>query len=141
MLAEMISPQTFANELGTIDISDKLEAILTERIQAVLDRFKENTPMVGMFLNDSISSKIKRMVVDEIVKDWPLLQQSMTSAVLERFDLQTLIATKIRSMESAQIELTIRALAGPKLKLWPLAAAGLGFLIGLIQMALVRLNC
>ena len=137
LLTEFLSPQMIVEGLGAADVADQLDGLLSGRIQTVLDRLKETTPMVGMFLNESLSDKIKKMALEEIQKEWPALQRSMTKAVFEKLDLQSLIATKLKSVDPIQMEKAIQAMAGSQLQKLALTTAALGFLIGLVQIGLV----
>lgn len=135
-LTELLPLQEIIGGLGAVDVSDKLDALLSVRVQAVLNRFKESTPMVGMFLNDTVSTKIKTMVVEEITKEWPELQKSMTTAVLERFDLRDIITTKLRSIEPETIERALKLFLGQRWQQLQWLAAGWGSMLGLLQAAL-----
>ncbi len=137
ILTDLAPPEEIIASLSSVDISDKLANLLPERVQTVLDRFKEATPMVGMFLNETVSDKIKKMVIEEIKKEWPTLQRSMTSAVIERFDLKAALAQKIHSIPTEQIEQTIKKVAEPRWQQLAWSAAALGFVIGLLQAGLV----
>ena len=134
---DFLRPEEIIGTLGNVDVTDKLGPILSDRVQSVLNRLKESTPVVGMFLNDSISTKIKSMVVEEITKEWPELQKNMTATVLERFDIREVVAAKLRSLDAEKVEEMATRLAGRRVQQLALLAAGMGVVVGLLQVSLV----
>ncbi len=134
VITDFIQPEEIVGKLSDIDLTDKIGPILSDRVDSVLNRFKESTPVVGMFLNDSISTKIKSMVVEEITKEWPTLQKNLTTTVLERINLSELVAAKLRSLDAEKVEEAVKRLAGQKIQQLALLAGGLGMVVGLLQM-------
>ncbi len=99
-------------------------------------RLKEKIPVLAMFLSDNILQTIKAGLTEEIEAMLPQVITQYAGTLGSGTDLPGMVAKKIDAISSEKLEGMLYAAAGKELRMIPLAGAAVGFLIGMIQMAL-----
>jgi hypothetical protein len=131
---ELANTDTIAQQLSEIDVRPEVSQLLSERLDTVLEKFKERTPMVALFLNDSVKATIKELVLAEVISEIPELQKTLIKRGLEHLDVNTMIKSKIEAFD-------LHALLTPALCSAQLLAAATGFGVGILQLLVYFFCC
>ncbi|RYD51129.1 MAG: hypothetical protein EOP52_12075 [Sphingobacteriales bacterium] len=101
------------------------------------ERIKEKIPMLAMFLSDGVTAMIKTGLLEEIEVMLPKVIAEYAGSLEQKIDLERLVTEKVAALSLDKVETALLSGAGKALRHVELAAAGFGFVIGLIQLAMV----
>ena len=113
-------------------------------IDAHIDEFLHHKlsklfPMISMFIGEKTIGSLKSAFMTELEELFPKLMQQYAGQLQEELDIEHLVASKISDFSSEKLESMLgQALAG-ELRLLGLFGAGVGFVIGMIQVAIIVL--
>lgn len=125
--------------LETIDVRPQVTVLLNMRIDNVLEKFIEKTPMAGMLLTDSVKATIKDLVVKEVVNDLPEIQKTLAKEAISRFDLAHMLKQRLNRVDWEAIERQVERATTEHLTPASWLGAAIGWFIGLIQLIMVWL--
>ena len=137
VVKELLPPEELSSKLEAIDIETEVQQLLNRRIDVVLERFKEKTPMVSLVLNEGVTTKIKRLVIEEVVDELPVWKKSLAEKVVHHLNLYGWVEEKVLSFDVDRVERIVLGVARHELRMIEWLGGVLGFLIGLLQLALV----
>ena len=136
-----------ASELFSIDEvvakmteSDNKEVLLF--VENKIDDFishklTESMPMLGMFLNDELKTKIKTILLKEIEQVIPEVMNSYASKIKEEVNVQEMVYQKVVNFSSDKLEEILVSIMKKEFKFIELLGGILGFIIGTIQTILI----
>ena len=102
-------------------------------------RLKEKIPVLAMFLSDSVLQTIRTSLLEEIEGLLPQVISQFADGLGSTLDVGKLVTTKLAAIPPEQLEDTLRTAMSREIRMLETAGAGLGFLIGLIQLGLSAL--
>lgn len=148
LLAQRLGEVVANNLVHFDDIKSSLddpEAMkgIHETIDKHLDNFlktklKENFPMLAMFLNESTIQKIRKVLADEIEKILPEIVSSYVEKIEAKLDIQKMVSDKVANFSSDKLEELLFAILKKEFRFIEIVGAVLGFMIGLIQIGIVK---
>ena len=119
-----------------------LEQLLPE-VEVYIDRFlrvklKEAFPVISNFIGDKTINQVKAGFMDELRTLFPELMKKYLGNLQKELDLEKLVAEKILSFSTDKIEQMMKKSLKKEIYLLEGGFALLGFLLGLIQLAIVH---
>lgn len=136
----LLSPTDIQRFLNDPRILEQVDTVLTEHIRTFLDvRLKTISPMVSMFLSGSMREKLEQLLLDEVRGFIPQVSGKMIGHLEENMNFQQIVEQKVREFDLDRLERIIREISARELKAIELLGGVLGFLIGLIQVLLIKL--
>jgi uncharacterized membrane protein YheB (UPF0754 family) len=99
-------------------------------------RLKEKIPVLAMFLSDGVLLTIRTSLLEEIEALLPEVVGQFADKLGSERHIGRLVTDKLSAIPPAQLERRIRAALHREIALLSLGGAGLGFLIGIIQLGL-----
>lgn len=139
-----------ANELFSIDdVVDKMKSADTSEVmqfvEVKIDEFinvklPANMPMLAMFLNDSIKSTIKTTLMKEIEAVIPGVIETYAEKLKSEVDVKAIVYQKVVNFSSDKLEEILYSIMKKEFKFIELLGGVLGFLIGIIQLILVKMS-
>ncbi len=115
-------------KLEAADIHMDVDSLLEQRLEALILLLKQQIPMASMLLSGSLAEKFKGQAKVEILKMLPSLKQRLLDRLSEEVDIKEWVLKQIQEFAIEKQALRI-----------VLYAALLGFLVGLINVAIVML--
>jgi uncharacterized membrane protein YheB (UPF0754 family) len=117
---------------------------LTPTIEKHLDNFlhvklKEKMPVISMFVGDNTLQKIKDGMLEEIELLLPEIIHQYTDSLSARIDIEKMVTDKVSNFSSDKLEEILQAVMKKEFWFLEIVALVLGFVIGLIQMAVTLL--
>ncbi len=97
-------------------------------------------PMLAMFLNDDLKSKIKSTLLTEITDVIPGVIDSYADKLKSEIDVKSVVYDKVVNFSSDKLEEILYSIMKKEFKFIELLGGILGFLIGLIQLIILMLE-
>ena len=151
--------QQFAEKLGTLvanelihfdEIAAKLKdpeqlKELNPTIEAHIDTFlrvklKEKIPVVAMFIGDNTITKLKDGMMEEINVLLPEVIDRYTQGLGEKIDIQKMVTEKVAAFSSDKLEEILESIMKKEFRFVEILGGVLGFIIGLLQIAITMLQ-
>lgn len=112
----------------------KLMPLIEEHIDAFLRvKLPQKMPMIGMFIGDRTINELKAVFIEELETLFPVVMKSYMAG-LHTMDLETMVTERLSQFSIDKMEQALRATMGRELKQVGLLAAGIGFLIGFLEV-------
>ena len=130
---------THADIHGAVNTPEFREEILTTLLGAIDGYIVEKTsgnPLIAMFLGGSGASSLKDKLRDELRPVLPSMMESLFEKMEDRLDLKDIVRKKIDEFDLLKLETIIYDIAAKELKAIEYLGGVLGFVIGLVQLAI-----
>lgn len=153
------SQEQFAIKLGKLVSEqllsfDDIESKLTNptnvqkmipQLETHLDHFlrvklKETMPMISAFIGDKTIDKLKKVFVDELQELFPSLIKNYAASLKNDLDLEQIVTDKVKNFSSDQLEDILYQIMAKEFRFVEIIGGVLGFLIGLLQVAITLLT-
>jgi uncharacterized membrane protein YheB (UPF0754 family) len=97
-------------------------------------------PMISMFIGEKTIGSLKAAFMTELQELFPKLMQQYAGQLQKDLDIERLVADKIRLFSAEKLESMLRQALSRELRYLGLLGAGVGLLVGIIQLAIVLLS-
>ena len=104
------------------------------------NRLKEQMPMISMFIGDKTISSLKAIFIQEIETLFPQVMVQFSGTLKQQFDIEELVKEKIRAISPEQLNNLVYTRLSKPLRSASRLGAGVGLIIGLIQLAIILLS-
>lgn len=135
-VADLIAEQDLAKNLEHMIDAEKIKAyepLIGERISTFLDqKLQKKMPVLAMFSGDKLMVQAKEVVMEEIMESLPVLLQEIAQKELNNEQIAAKVSTAISKLPGADWERKVNTLLGPILSKIQMAAAILGFILGIL---------
>lgn len=145
----------FAMKLGKL-VSDELlsfsdiESKITDpanlrkilpQLEGHIDHFlrvklADSMPVISMFIGDKTIEKIKTVFLEELQELFPTFIKKYMEQLQSELDLEQIVTDKVRNFSSDKLEDILYQVMAREFRFVELLGAVLGFLIGLLQVAI-----
>lgn len=114
------------------------------QVEGHIDNFLRNKlgqafPMISMFIGDKTINQLKEIFMKEMQEIFPQLMSSYAQNLKADLNIEKMVSERIASFPPENIENAIRQNLGKELTSFELVGAGVGLLIGIIQILLTFL--
>jgi uncharacterized membrane protein YheB (UPF0754 family) len=108
-------------------------------VEAHIDNFlrnklKETMPMISMFIGERTIVQLKGVFMAELEELFPVVMRSYVSHLREDLDLERIVVEKIAGFSNDRLEAMLNEFLTKEFRFVEVIGAGLGFLIGLLQI-------
>lgn len=126
--------------LERAEFTTALDDAIREKIGDFLDnKLKAINPMLTMFFQGSLREKVEELLMNEIRKMVPELSAQMMDRLEENLNFRQIVEDKVRSFDLNKLEQIIQGIAKRELRAIELLGGVLGFVIGLVQVAMLAI--
>lgn len=138
--SELVHVADIKERINDPDTATKIHEVISDRLDGFLHTgLKENFPMLAVFLNEKTLEKIKEVFTAEIEKSLPDVIDTYMDQIESKVDIQKIVTEKVLGFESDKLEELLFSILRREFRFIELVGAVLGFLIGMIQVALISL--
>lgn len=130
--AELINQHVIGQELGRIDLDHYVE-MFGQRL--VRDRLASR--IGGIPLLASLLPRLERFAVDTLKEELPALRYQISSQLESHLQIRDMVSRRIAEFDVDRLEALVMATAKREFRAIELTGAILGFIIGLVQVALL----
>jgi uncharacterized membrane protein YheB (UPF0754 family) len=134
---ELISHRDIREILQTEEFHLQTGKVIRQRIDDFIKEKMAGNPLLAMFVTPEISERITGMLMEELQKEIPGLIDSLFETVEKRIDFRKIIREKIDGFDLSRLESIIYAIAAKELKAIEVLGGVLGFIVGLVQVAII----
>ena len=114
-------------------------AVIEVRIDKFLrEKLKEAVPMLAMFMSDDLVNKIKTTLMAEFENSLPEIMDTFAQKLEEKVDIEAIVTEKVNNFSMEKLEDIMFSIMKKEFKFIELVGAILGFLIGMVQIALIQ---
>jgi uncharacterized membrane protein YheB (UPF0754 family) len=137
---DLLSSKDIEQRLAT---EDNIRAII-DKIEDTLDNYFEvkfplKFPLLSKFISPKMRSKVKDEMLLEIEHLAPVLIANQVNDLEKVFDVEQIIKEKVSNLSTEKLENLMMSIIEKELTFIEWVGAGLGFIIGLVQVLLVLL--
>ena len=100
-------------------------------------KLKETMPMISMFIGEKTMGQLKSVFMNELETLFPVIMKNYVSNLRRDLDLERVVAEKIAAFSEDRLESLLKKTTA--FRFVEIIGAALGFLIGLLQIALTFL--
>ncbi len=131
-------------DIHTVVSSPAFQADILDAIMGRVDDFISDNlgliPMVSLFLDGDAMKGIKARLRQELESMIPGMIENMFEKVESKLDFKEIIREKIEGFDLSRLETIIYSIASRELKAIEIFGGVLGFIVGLVQVAIVALS-
>ena len=114
-------------------------SVIEVRIDKFLrEKLKEAVPMIAMFISDDLIEKIKATLMAEFENSLPEIMDTFSQKLEEKVDIEEIVKDKVNNFSMEKLEDIMFSIMKKEFKFIELVGAILGFLIGMVQIALIQ---
>lgn len=133
--SEFISFDAIAEKITHPDNVEKLRPDIEQHIDQFLrHKLKETFPMLGMMMGEKTINQLKGAFLTELDILFPVVMKSYLDNMQQDLDLGKIVTEKVAGFPSERLEEMLYKFAYKEFKLYELAGAVAGLLIGLLQV-------
>lgn len=137
---ELISFSVIEEKVTNPANLDKMMPVLEGHIDDFLrEKLKDKMPMISMFLGESTIQQFKSVFVEELKLIFPVMMKTYMETLQSELDLESIVIDKVKNFSSDKFEEILNQIMAKEFKFIEYIGAVLGFLIGLLQVALTLL--
>lgn len=142
-IGEMVNRELFPfteieSKITGADNFQKLMPLIEVHVNEFLRiKLPKQMPMIGMFIGDKTINELKTVFITELESLFPVIMKSYISNLGADLDLGKLVKEKLNGLSLVQLEKTFRKSMAKDIRKLGLLGAGIGFLIGILQVLLV----
>lgn len=137
LAAQYINPAELTGKLSDAGLLDDAMPTIEKHIDEFLEvKLKEEIPMIGMFIGNKTTDKLKEVFIRQLRTLFPGIMQQMGTKISTSLDLEQLVREKLNAIPDAGFK---KLLQQPLQKPFTLLQTGglvTGLLIGLINFLL-----
>lgn len=141
-IGEMVNRELFSfteieSKITGADNFQKLMPLIEVHVDEFLRiKLPKQMPMIGMFIGDKTINELKTVFITELESLFPVIMKSYIGNLGADLDLGKLVQEKITGLSPVTLEKTFRLAMAKERRKLGLLGAGIGFLIGILQVLL-----
>lgn len=138
---ELLSFDEIAHAISSPENLQKLTPLVETHVDKFLrEKLSAEMPMLSMFIGDKTIGKLKEVFMEELTTLFPALMSQYAGQLKEKLDLEKIVTEKVAAFSSDKLEDILMQIMAKEFRFVELVGAILGFLIGLLQVAITHLT-
>ena len=134
---ELVSFSDIEQKVTDPDNLNKIMPVVEEHIEYFLkEKLKDKMPMIAMFLGEQTIAQFKGVFIEELQELFPIIMKNYMATLQTDLDLEQIVIEKVRNFSSDKFENILNQIMAKEFKFIELIGAVLGFLIGILQVAI-----
>ena len=138
---ELLSFKDISEKITDPNNVDKVMPLVEEHIDHFLRvKLAEKMPVVSMFIGDKTIGELKAVFMEELQTLFPTLMQNYMTNLQQDLDLEQIVTDKVAAFSSDKLEEILNSIMSKEFRFVEIIGAVLGFIIGLLQIAITLLH-
>jgi uncharacterized membrane protein YheB (UPF0754 family) len=104
-----------------------------------VQKFASQNPMIGAFLQGPLLEQIKAMLSGQIADRFPTLIERVVNRAEGQLNVKAVVQSKIEAFEMQKLEALIYEISARELRTIEVLGGVLGFVVGVLQLAIIKL--
>lgn len=134
---ELFSIDDIISKMKSSDNADVLKFVESKLDDFINLKLSTSMPMLAMFLNDDLKSKIKVALLNEIGDVIPGIIDTYANKLKNEVNIEAIVYDKVINFSSDKMEEVLYSIMKKEFKFIEVLGGVLGFFIGIIQLLLV----
>lgn len=136
---ELIDFEDIKKSLQGEDLEKEILKFFEEKIDMwIREKLVAKFPMLAMFLNNELIQKIKNSLLEELEKNIPSMLEHFMATLEKKADIKKIVTKKVEQFSSDKLEVILMEILKKEFKTIEVIGGVLGFVIGLIQVLLIK---
>jgi uncharacterized membrane protein YheB (UPF0754 family) len=136
---ELLHQHLVTDAIKSVDIKPLIEESVTRLIEEKLAGKLRQIPMLGALINEAAIKSIKDVAVKEMLVESKFILDRFASDIEGKFHIQSIIQKKVEEFELDKLEEIVMSVSKKEFKLIEFIGAFLGFIIGVLQLFVLKL--
>ncbi len=138
---ELLSFKDIESKITNPSNIQKVMPIVEEHIDHFLRvKLAEKMPVISMFIGEKTIGELKAVFLQELQTLFPQLLSSYMGNLQADLDLEKIVTDKVAAFSSDKLEEILNSIMAKEFRFVEIIGAVLGFIIGLLQVALTLLT-
>ncbi|ULQ57858.1 DUF445 family protein [Flavihumibacter rivuli] len=138
---ELLSFKDIAHKISNPENLDQLLPFIDAHIDRFLkEKLKESMPMISMFIGEKTINQLKSVFLEELRDLFPTLMEQYMTRLQDQLDLEKIVVEKVKGFSSDKLEDILQNIMAREFRFVEIIGGVLGFLIGLVQIAITYLT-
>lgn len=138
---ELFSVDEVRKALKNPEGYQEVEQVIDEKIEDFLEnKLVEAMPMLYVFMNDELKVTIKTTLKEEVQAMLPEMIDRFANKIEREVDIEKTVYEKVVNFSSDKLEAILYSIMSKEFRFIEILGGVLGFIIGLIQIALLQLQ-
>ncbi len=138
---ELLSFKDISSKITNPENVEKLMPVVESHIDHFLRiKLAEKMPVISMFIGDKTISELKSVFMEELKTLFPVLMESYMTNLQQDLDLEQIVTQKVAAFSSDKLEDILNSIMSKEFRFVEIIGAVLGFVIGLLQIAITLLH-
>lgn len=134
---ELLSFQDIEEKITREDNIKKLHPVIESHIDDFLrNKLGSKMPMIAMFIGDKTITELKGIFIQELEAIFPDIMKNYIGNLRQDLDLEKIVTKKVEEFSSDRLESILYQIMAKEFRFVEILGGILGFLIGLIQVAI-----
>lgn len=134
---ELLSFDEIADLISSPKNLEKLTPLIEVHVDTFLkEKLAAEMPMLSMFIGDKTISKLKAVFMEELTTLFPALMHQYAGDLKEKLDLEKIVSDKVAAFSTDKLEEILFQIMSKEFRFVEIIGGVLGFLIGLVQVAI-----
>jgi uncharacterized membrane protein YheB (UPF0754 family) len=134
---ELISHQDLKDALSKPATQQKIHDLITNYFDNFVRTKFGSNPLLAMVLDAGEALSIKDMIYNEVLGSLPDFLDHLVKEIETEINFKQLVEEKILQFETFKLENLVQEIAARELKLIEVLGGVLGFLVGVVQVAII----
>ena len=138
---ELFSLKDISHLLESENLRDDIDEIIDKRLDIFLnEKLVASLPMLAMFMNEELKETIKTTIKSELNAAIPEILQNLSLKLEKEVNVENTVYEKVVGFSPEKLEAMLFSIMKKEFRFIELLGAILGFIIGLLQLLIVRLT-
>jgi len=138
---ELLSFAEIEAQLTALENLTKLNPLIEEHLDHFLrNKLSSEMPVISAFIGEKTIVKLKSVFLEELNSLFPALMKQYARHLEEDLDLEKIVVDKVSNFSSDKLEDVLFQIMAKEFRFVEILGAILGFLIGILQVALTLLT-
>lgn len=138
---ELFSVDEVRKALKNPEGYQEVDQVIDEKIEDFLEnKLVEAMPMLYVFMNDELKVTIKTTLKEEVQAMLPEMIDRFANKIEREVDIEKTVYEKVVNFSSDKLEAILYSIMSKEFRFIEILGGVLGFIIGLIQIALLQLQ-
>ena len=134
---DLISHHDVRNAIQSVDIESSISKLIEEQVDNFLQNFLAKNPLASMFLSGELVAQVKESLVSQMRSVAPSFVDTIMSQAESKLDFKKIVQEKVEGFDLSKLEEIIYRISAKELKTIELLGGILGFIVGLLQVAIM----
>jgi uncharacterized membrane protein YheB (UPF0754 family) len=135
--SEILQKHAIRQAILGMDLEPHMKRLVQNMIERKLKQKLEGIPFIGNFVNDQTIEMIKSMAMESISEELPSMIENVANDLEHKIDIKRMVEERMNHLDLEALEAIVQKVASREFRLIENLGALLGFLVGLVQVALL----